>query len=119
VGGKRLGDRGEAIAAEYLEAHGWTVLHRNFRLRHREIDLVVRRGVKVAFVEVKTRAGSAFGHPLEAITRRKQKEIQQVAAAWLHRHGTPSDTYQFDAVAILLPFDGPPTIEHLEDAWRG
>ncbi|CAN5811939.1 YraN family protein [soil metagenome] len=117
--GKQLGDRGEALAAQHLESHGWTILHRNFRLGHREIDLVARRGVKVAFIEVKTRAGLAYGHPLQAITRRKQREIQHVAAAWLRRYGIPSDTYQFDAVAILLPSGGPPSIEHVEDAWRG
>jgi putative endonuclease len=117
-GNKPLGDRGEALAAGYLAERGWVVLHRNYRIGHREIDLVAKRGEVVAFVEVKTRGGLGYGHPLEAITRKKRREIQQVAAAWIEAHGTPCDLYRFDAVAILLPAGGEPRIEHVEDAWR-
>ena len=115
---KPLGDRGEQLAADHLVRAGWTVLSRNFRLGHKEIDLVARRGEVVAFVEVKTRAGLGYGHPLEAITARKRREIHQVAGAWIERHGRPDDVYRFDAVAILLPSGGEPHIEHVEDAWR-
>jgi uncharacterized protein (TIGR00252 family) len=87
MSGKPLGDRGEALAARHLAQAGWRILDRNFRVGRKEIDLVARRGEVVAFVEVKTRAGLGFGHPLEAITWRKRREIQQVAAAWIDRHG--------------------------------
>ena len=115
---KPLGDRGEALAAAHLERGGWTVTHRNFRLGRKEIDLVARRGEVVAFVEVKTRAGLGYGHPLEAVTWKKRREIQQVAAAWVDRFGRDGDVYRFDAVAILLPSGGEPRVEHVEDAWR-
>jgi putative endonuclease len=117
-GNKPLGDRGERIAAAYLAERGWLILHRQFRLGHREIDLVARRGEVVAFVEVKTRGGTGYGHPLEAITWRKRREIQRVALAWIDRFGRPGDVYRFDAVGILLPAGGAPRIEHVEDAWR-
>lgn len=115
---KPLGDRGERIAAEYLAARGWVIVHRNYRIGHREIDLVARRGEVVAFVEVKTRGGTGYGHPLEAVTRKKRREIQRVALAWVDRFGTPRDVFRFDAVGILLPAGGEPVIEHVEDAWR-
>jgi putative endonuclease len=118
VANKPLGDRGEQLAADHLVRAGWTVLSRNFRMGRKEIDLVARRGEVVAFVEVKTRAGLGYGHPLEAITAKKRREIHQVAAAWIDRHGKPDDVYRFDAVAILLPSGGEPVIEHVEDAWR-
>jgi putative endonuclease len=117
-GNKPLGDRGEQLAAGFLADRGWVILHRNYRIGHREIDLVARRNEVVAFVEVKTRGGLGYGHPLEAITRKKRREIQQVAAAWIEAHGSPNDVYRFDAVAILLPVGGAPLIEHVEDAWR-
>jgi putative endonuclease len=117
-GSKTLGDRGERIAAAFLAARGWVVLHRQYRLGHREIDLVARRGEVVAFVEVKTRGGTGFGDPLEAITWRKRREIQRVALAWIDRFGRPGDVYRFDAVGILLPAGGAPRIDHVEDAWR-
>jgi putative endonuclease len=117
-GNKTLGDRGERIAAAFLAERGWAVLNRQFRLGHREIDLVARRGEVVAFVEVKTRGGTGYGHPLEAITWRKRREIQRVALAWIDRFGRAGDVYRFDAIGILLPAGGAPRIEHVEDAWR-
>lgn len=84
----------------------------------KEIDLVAERDGVVAFIEVKTRAGLGYGHPLEAITWKKRREIQQVAAAWVDRHGRPEYTYRFDAVAILISTGGAPRIDHIEDAWR-
>lgn len=115
---KPLGDRGERLAAEHLERAGWTILHRNFRVGHREVDLVARRGGIVAFVEVKTRAGLGYGHPLEAITRAKQREVAFVAQAWIERHGIEGVDYRFDAVAVLFLPGTDPAIEHIEDAWR-
>lgn len=114
---KPLGDRGERLAAEYLERAGWTILARNYRLGHREVDLVAQRGEVVAFVEVKTRAGLGYGHPLEAITARKRREIQQVAQAWVNAHGREGDTYRYDAIAVLIIDGAAPEIEHIEDAW--
>jgi putative endonuclease len=115
---KELGDRGEDLAARFLQSAGWSILLRNFRMGRKEIDLVVRRGEIVAFVEVKTRAGAGFGHPLEAITWKKRREIQQVATAWIDRFGGAKDIYRFDAVGIRFETGKPPSIEHVEDAWR-
>jgi putative endonuclease len=115
---KALGDRGEELAARLLERTGWAVTHRNFRMGRKEIDLVARRGEVVAFVEVKTRAGPGYGHPLEAITWKKRREIQQVAAAWIDRFGAPDDVYRFDAVAVTVLPGRAPLVEHVEDAWR-
>ena len=112
-----LGRWGEARAAEHLQGRGFTILHRNFRFRRNEIDLIVRQGALVVFVEVKARAGAAFGHPLDAVTRRKRREIERVARAWVQRHGRPGDEYRFDAIAVR---DGPSGAEllHVENAWR-
>ncbi len=113
-----LGDRGEDLASSHLERGGWSILDRNYRMGRKEIDLVAERDGVVAFIEVKTRAGVGYGHPLEAITWRKRREIQQVAAAWVDRHGRPAYTYRFDAIAILIVAGGEPLIDHVEDAWR-
>jgi putative endonuclease len=114
-----VGRRGEALAATILQDNGWTILERNFRLGHKEIDLVARRDRIVAFIEVKSRTAGGLGHPLEAITRAKRDEIRRVASAWVARHGRRSDLYRFDAIAIVYQSGGaPPLVEHLEDAWR-
>jgi len=116
--GHELGRRGEALAAALLEAEGWRILARNFRFRRKEIDLIARRGDVVAFIEVKTRAGSGYGHPLEAVTWAKRREIETVARAWVARYGDPTDLYRFDTVAIVCREGEAPQLLHVEDAWR-
>lgn len=112
-----LGRWGESQAAEHLQGRGFTILHRNFRFRRNEIDLIARQGGLVVFVEVKARAGDGFGHPLDAVTRRKRREIERVARAWIQRHGTPGDDYRFDAIALRRGPRGPELL-HVENAWR-
>ncbi|MDH5760912.1 MAG: YraN family protein [Gemmatimonadota bacterium] len=113
-----LGRRGEALAAAYLEEDGWSILVRNFRFGRREVDLVVRRGDILAFVEVKARTGSRFGSPEEAVTWRKRREIEAVAAYFLAVHGAGEVAVRFDVVSVFIPGRGPPTVRHIEDAWR-
>lgn len=112
-----LGPRGEAIAAQHLEWAGWIVVDRNFRAGRKEIDLVARRGGVVAFVEVKARRSARFGDPLDAITPRKQREVEEVASVWIQRHGREGDVYRFDAIAIRLKPGAAPSVEHVENAW--
>jgi putative endonuclease len=114
----RIGRRFEDVAAAWLEARGWRIVERNVRFGRKEVDLVMRRGDLVVFVEVKGRRGGRYGHPLEAITPRKRHEIELVASWWLARAGDPALRCRFDAVAVTPGADGGVEIEHVEDAWR-
>jgi len=109
----RRGLAGEERAIRYLQSRGWDVVAHRFRVARVELDLVVRRGALVAFVEVKVRRGDAFGHPLEAITGAKRREIVKAARVWVDRFGRPSDVYRFDCIALTGN-----NLEHLEDAFR-
>lgn len=114
-----LGRRGEELAARYLEDRGWRILARNYRAGPKEVDLVVRRGGVLAFVEVKTRRGRAFGHPLDSITWKKRMEVTAGARGWLREHPPPPDTIRrFDAVAVDVEPGGTVRFEHVKDAWR-
>jgi putative endonuclease len=113
-----LGLAGEESAIAFLSAHGWSVEAHRFRLGHIELDLVVRRGALVAFVEVKTRRGGAFGPGREAIGWRKRLALSRVAEAWRHRYGRPGDVYRFDVIEVVPRRDGQPVVVHVEDAWR-
>lgn len=113
-----IGRRFEELARGWLEARGWRVVERNVRFRRKEVDLIVRRGRVVAFVEVKGRRGRRAGHPFESITPRKRAEIEFVARWWWERHGQPDLVCRFDAVGVSFEDDGALTVEHLEDAWR-
>jgi len=112
-----LGRLGEALAAGELERQGWLIIGRNFRFGHREIDLIARRSGLVAFFEVKTRTDTIFGHPLEAVTPAKRRDVERVARAWIARHGLAADAYRFDVVSIVWDGAGPPLVEHVENAW--
>ncbi|MDA1082718.1 MAG: YraN family protein [Gemmatimonadetes bacterium] len=97
-----FGELGERIAARWLERSGWRVLARRFRAGRRDIDLVMEREGLVAFVEVKARTGEAFGDPVEAVHRRKQRSLSKSAQTWIVRHGKLGEHYRFDVVGILL-----------------
>ena len=77
------GKTGEDIAADFFEANGYTVLHRNYRSGHLETDLIVENFESVAFVEVKTRTGDMYGIPAEAVTFAKQDKIRKTAQMYM------------------------------------
>lgn len=93
------------------------MLQRRFRSGHRDIDLVMEREGLVAFVEVKARRGSGFGHPIEAVNWRKQKELTRSAQVWIDRHGRPEEAYRFDVVGVLMSGNRV-RIRHVEDAFH-
>jgi putative endonuclease len=112
----QLGRRSEDIACAYLISRGWEILDRNYRAGHKEIDIIARFANTIAFVEVKARAGDAWGHPLESITWAKRREIAYVARAWLQANGRPSFEYRFDAIAICWRGSSH-VLEHVGNAW--
>src|SRR2546426_5011833 len=75
----KRGLAGEQQAIQYLLSRGWHIVAHRFRVGHTEIDLIVRQGSLVAFIEVKARRGDAFGSPLEAGTRAKRRELVKAA----------------------------------------
>jgi putative endonuclease len=97
-----LGLLGERVAARWLARRGWSVVAHRFRSGHRDLDLVVRQGSLVAFVEVKARRSAGYGGPLGALHWRKQRELVRSAQVWIARHGRPGDAYRFDVVGVLL-----------------
>ena len=113
----RRGMEGERLALAYLTSCGWDVEAHRYRLGRHDVDLIVRRGGVVAFVEVKSRSGNAFGSPLEAVGWQKRRAIARVAEVWRQRHGRPSDSYRFDVLTVV--WDGSaPRLEYIPDAWR-
>jgi putative endonuclease len=80
-----LGIQGERIAIAFLTSCGWSLEAHRFKLGRHDLDLVIRKGHTVAFVEVKTRRSTVCGTALEAVSRRKQRDIARVASAWVLR----------------------------------
>ncbi len=110
---RELGDYGEALAARFLRERGMSILARNWRCEIGEIDLVARDGACLVVVEVKTRRGSRFGLPVEAVTWSKLLRLRRLAAAWLRDSPAGTESVRIDVVGVLVPPGEPPRIHHV------
>lgn len=113
---KDRGTWGEALVADYLRKHGYTLLASQWRCRLGEIDLIVRRRGMVCFVEVKLRSGTAYGLPREFVDRRKQEKLRSAAALYLSRQELDCPA-RFDVAEVYWEEGKKPRIEYIENAF--
>ncbi len=97
-----LGRLGEDAAANYLKRQKMKILERNYSTPVGEIDLIVRDGRYLVFVEVKTRSGVGYGSPAEAVGLRKQRQIVRTAKWYLNDAGDRGLQPRFDVVAVIV-----------------
>ena len=97
---KFLGKFGEEKAGEYLKNKGYKILKTNYKTHVGEIDLIVKDGEVIVFVEVKTRSGQEFGSPSEAVTLKKQQKYYKVAEEYLIKEKKTDSVCRFDVVEI-------------------
>lgn len=116
MGNRRKGDRGEDAALHYLRSRGFELVERNYRTRYGELDLVMRDGEVLVFVEVKWRAGLEYGSPVEAVDGRKRRAVRSMAEQYLADREPEFEEVRFDVVGILsgLGEDG---IQHVRHAF--
>jgi putative endonuclease len=81
------------------------------------LDLVARDGDAIVFCEVKTRRGTGFGHPVEAVTAVKQRRLRILAQRWLAAHDEHAPDLRFDVVGVLVRGQGPAVVTHLRGAF--
>jgi putative endonuclease len=112
-----LGREGEDVAVRYLQRHRYRVLERGFRMLRGEIDIIARDGATLVFIEVKTRQGTRFGVPEEAVTAAKQEQIRRIAQAYLNKTRNWDSPCRFDVIALEAEPDGRRTVRHLKDAF--
>ncbi len=114
-----LGYYGEDLAARHLADRGYTILARNWRCAHGELDLVARDGDCLVLVEVRTRRGRALGTPEESITPAKQARLVDLAWAYVQEQDWVGD-WRIDVVAIEMDRRGRLLrMEHYENAVSG
>ncbi|MGR6329754.1 YraN family protein [Sphingomonas sp. XXL09] len=107
------GRRGERLAAWWLRLKGWRILDRRVRTPAGEVDLIVRRGALIAFVEVKMRRT-----PTEldmAIDERRLARVAAAAELLIPRYATAGEDIRIDVI-LLAPGARP---RHIENAWIG
>lgn len=114
---QRLGAAGERYAADHYERLGFTIVARNHRTRHGEIDLVACDGRTLVVCEVKTRRGA--GSPWDSLHERKRRQVRRMAAAYLASDADRPRvaTVRIDAIGIVLDSrDRLVSLQHLEGA---
>ncbi|MFC5817333.1 YraN family protein [Nonomuraea harbinensis] len=110
-----LGRHGEQLAADYLRAEGMTIIERNWRCRHGEIDIIAEDGPTLVVVEVKTRSGTSHGTALESVRPAKLARLRALAAKWLAAESRTYATVRIDVIA-LDRFAGDYSLRHVRGA---
>lgn len=113
-----LGERGEALAWNFLRKQGYSLLEKNYRTRWGEIDIVARQEGAVVFLEVKTRRNQLFGAPEEAVNWRKRQKLVQLAQGYLQTKGLENQPARFDILSVTWDGMGEPSFSLITDAFR-
>jgi len=111
----KRGYEGEQLAADFLAQKGFEIVERNYRYKHSEIDLIVKKANWLIFVEVKTRSSYAFGYPEEFVDYKKVKLILEGADHYIYKINWQGNV-RYDIVSIRLGRNKT-EIVHLEDAF--
>ncbi len=111
------GRAAEDMALRYLQQHGLHLVTRNFRCTRGEIDLIMRHGDVLVFVEVRARRSDNFGSGADSVNARKQAKLNAAAQVYLQQHASPpKGPCRFDVVAISFASD-PPQLDWIPDAF--
>jgi putative endonuclease len=110
-----IGEEGEKLAALYLEEKGYAILERNWRYRHREIDIIASRNSQIIIVEVKVRQRIGGERLEEHVNRKKQRYLISAANAYMLKRKL-DNSVRFDII-LLTGKPNDLTLEHIEDAF--
>lgn len=112
-----LGRQGEELARAFLEDLGYAFIGRNWYCRAGEIDLIMRDGDELVFVEVKTRHGEGAGRAEDAVSRSKARKMLNAGEWYITTHAEHQDRFwRCDLVAITLSPVDPPEVAHFVNA---
>ena len=113
-----LGAQGENCAASYLRAHGCMILERNYRTQTGEIDIIADDHGTLVFVEVKTRTGTAYGTPAQAVNFRKRNKIIQTAYRYLGQKQIDNRPCRFDVIEVYAVSGSDWPVRHIKGAFE-
>ena len=110
------GNNGENVATAYLLQKGYTILERNWRYKHSEIDIIASKNSKLHFVEVKTRTNKQFGNPEESVGVKKMNALKKGADEYLFQH-QEWKFIEFDIISIKMSGEKIEEIFFIEDVF--
>lgn len=106
------GRKFEIQAAQFYKDNGFEVLDRNWRAGRREIDVIVKKGDLIVFVEVKSTYSKKFGHPVERVDKQKIHNLTVAAQQYIIDHNLKGVDLRFDVVTFSKG-----QLEHFPDAF--
>ena len=110
-----LGAWGEEQAADFLRHKGYTILERDWKSGHRDIDIIATNGQVVVFVEVKARRNRVFGEPEDAVDYKKMRNLRAAMNHYIKFKNIRQDI-RFDVITVVgTPYQGEADITHIED----
>ena len=114
-----LGKWGEQYAADYLQSIGYDIIERDWRIGHRDIDIIARTGdgTTVVFVEVKTRTSDVVTKPDDAVDIKKIRNIGYAANNYIKTKGIV-DEVRFDIISIIGNNKENAQLEHIIEAFN-
>lgn len=95
------GTLGESLACDYLITKGFSILQKNWRHKHWEVDIIASREERLHFIEIKTRRSAIFGHPEDAVSRKKLRNLIDAAEIFLLQN-KEWKKIRFDILSITL-----------------
>ena len=111
-----FGQSGEKAAAAYLAGQGYNIVHRNYRYKRAEIDLIAQKEKLLVFVEVKTRKSDRYGFPEEAVNQKKTDLFLLAADHYIDQTNWQHDV-RFDIISVTGN-ENNWHIHHIEDAFH-
>jgi len=115
MSGISTGKEGENLAVNFLRNIGYKILEKNYRFGHGEIDIIAEDSRTLVFVEVKYRKSLKYGHPEDAVTKRKISQIKKIAEAYLSENQIYGRECRLDVIAILKSYSGKHEITHYKN----
>ena len=98
---QQKGQKGEALAAEWLIGRGYTLLHQNWRFARYEIDIIATRDQTLHFIEVKARTSLKFGNPEDQVNKKKLRNMIDAGEEFIYQN--PGwKKIRFDILAIKM-----------------
>ena len=110
------GKDGEILAAGYFLQNGYEILHRNWRYRHWEVDIIACKNNMLHFIEVKCRSSSQYGFPEESVNKKKIKNLIDASEQFLYKY-PQWQRIQFDILSINSPGKNAPEYFLIEDVY--
>ena len=98
----QVGRFGEKLACQYLVKKGYKIINNNFRIGHKEIDILAKLKEKIVFIEVKTRVGGSFDELVEAISRKKLEILKKAINNYIFTNDLNEELVYLEVVLVRI-----------------